>query len=207
VTNPIGDDDYYAKSREFRAWLATSGKKPFGELSGEQARAHFSTFCGLWNAGGLPAEYYVGRVDDDLAESGRTSFKWSFTANIGESERMAMLSTRDTVHVETDKAGALVADIEAGKAVMERKKKRREHWERKEAERKTQERAEYEAAVASTAKKTQAAAAAAETASAVRSAVSAAGKAANPTPEELMAQLGLKPGQKVVMKPQPGDTS
>lgn len=206
VSEPISVDDFYSKSREFRAWLATSGKKPFGEMSGDESRKLFGTFCTLWNTGGLPPEYYTGRVDDDLAESGRTSFKWSFAANLGESDRMAMLSTRDTVHIETDKAEALVSDIEAGKVALERKKKRREHWEKREAERKVQEMAEYEAAVASTAKRTSetSASALASNTEAVRLAVAAAAKTANPTPAQLMAQLGLKPGQTVVMQPQPG---
>ncbi|WFD21692.1 RNA uridylyltransferase [Malassezia equina] len=54
-------DDYYARAREFRAWLATR-EQFVDELTSDEARRAFRAFADAWNAGTLDATYYTGTV-------------------------------------------------------------------------------------------------------------------------------------------------
>ena len=51
-------DDYYARSREFRAWLATR-EQFVDELTSDEARRAFRAFADAWNAGTLEGTSYV----------------------------------------------------------------------------------------------------------------------------------------------------
>jgi len=187
----LSDEDYYSRAKEFRAWLVVAGKPKFGDLPGPAARKLFEEFFGLWNAGGLPREYYDGTFDADLADSGRTSFRWAFAGKMPSEDKDALLRIRDTVQAETDKEATLLDAMSVARAAAARKQRKREAWERHEAERQAKDRAEYETAV-KTSQATVAAAAA--------DAASISAKPA-PTASDLMESLGIKPGQVVTMKP------
>ncbi|KAA0156275.1 hypothetical protein FNF29_01068 [Cafeteria roenbergensis] len=193
----ISQEDYYERGREFRSWLAATGKPCFGDLDGKAARALFGEFCSLWNAGGLPAEYYSGKLDADLADSGRTSFKWGFVNRLGDEERMTLLAARDSVQVESDKSATLVDEMASARAERERKQQRKEAWERREAERAAAERADREEAMA----RADRVSGSGPSSSVAAEAVAVARRLKEPSTAEVMAQLGLKEGDTVTIKP------
>lgn len=45
----ITEDDYFAKSAEFRLWLRQAKKKYFEDLSADEARRYFRKFVRAWN--------------------------------------------------------------------------------------------------------------------------------------------------------------
>lgn len=193
----ISQEDYYARGREFRAWLAATSKPCFGDLDGKAAREMFGEFCSLWNAGGLPADYYLGKMDADLADSGRTSFKWGFVNRLGDEERMRLLATRDSVQVESDKSATLVDEMAGAREERERKQQRKEAWERREAERAAVERADREEAMARAGR----AGGGGASSSVAAEAIAVSRRLKEPSTADIMAQLGLKEGQTVTMKP------
>ena len=106
---------------------------------------------------------------------------------------MAALSTRDTVQVETDKSEVLVDALESERARKARQQERKERWERHEAERQARDREEYEELVRRRGE------AAPERPPPRASA--APRPPLEPSTSELMASLGLKPGQVVTIAP------
>jgi hypothetical protein len=171
----LEEDDYYERAREFRAWLASTRRPKFGDMSGEEAREHFREFVSQWNSGGIPDEYYLGKIDMDASDGSRTGFQWGFASRLPEAERMSLEAARDTVAVETDQASALKEAMEEHKERMAKKQARREEWERKYG-------GERDDADAAASMRPEAAPAA-------------------PSADRLMAQLGLQPGQVVTIRP------
>lgn len=56
-------DDFYAKSKEFRHWLAHKRKpKQFAKLDTSDQKRYFKKFCRRWNKGKLDAGYYDGSL-------------------------------------------------------------------------------------------------------------------------------------------------
>lgn len=63
-------DEYYARAREFRAWLAEHDKY-LDEMSSNDARRNFGRFVRRWNDARLRDVYYAGTV-----EAPRTRHRW-----------------------------------------------------------------------------------------------------------------------------------
>lgn len=63
-------DEYYARAREFRAWLAEHDKY-LDEMSSNDARRNFGRFVRRWNDARLRDAYYAGTV-----EAPRTRHRW-----------------------------------------------------------------------------------------------------------------------------------
>ncbi len=58
----IGEDDYYVRSAEFKAWLAdTSASTSTRSRAAKHAR-YFERFIRRWNDGRLPDDYYKGTI-------------------------------------------------------------------------------------------------------------------------------------------------
>ena len=49
VSNPISEDDYFAKSKEFQLWLHEARSTYLDEVSSEEARKLFKKFVAKWN--------------------------------------------------------------------------------------------------------------------------------------------------------------
>ena len=55
---PVSEDDYYLKNREFSVWLKHERSVYFTDLLAADARAAFKDFVKAWNARALPATFY-----------------------------------------------------------------------------------------------------------------------------------------------------
>ena len=58
----IAEDDYYARAREFRYWLAQSREKYLDEIPSAEARRYFAKFVRRWNDARLDDEFYTGEI-------------------------------------------------------------------------------------------------------------------------------------------------
>ncbi|SHO76166.1 Hypothetical protein MSYG_0501 [Malassezia sympodialis ATCC 42132] len=65
-------DDYYARAREFRAWL-TARHQYLDELTSTEARRAFREFADAWNAGSLDDAYYTG-----TARGAHSRYRWAW---------------------------------------------------------------------------------------------------------------------------------
>lgn len=97
---PLTADDYYARSYELKAYLAT--KSLFlDELASSSARRHFDRFVSKWNSARLPEDYYAGNLRS--AGGNQTRHRWGFLGGtLTKGEREAMESVRDTVDTLTN---------------------------------------------------------------------------------------------------------
>ncbi|WFD25385.1 hypothetical protein MNAN1_000353 [Malassezia nana] len=117
-------DDYYARAREFRAWLAARHQY-LDELPSDEARRAFRHFADAWNAGDLDDAYYTGMVS-----SARTKYRWAWvdtpptapvpepTAEVRRAERRA---ARATTQAWLDEQ---VPQVTGREALVEKKKER-----------------------------------------------------------------------------------
>lgn len=103
----IGEDDYYVRSAEFKAWLADTKRKYLDEISSREARRYFERFIRRWNDGRLPDDYYKGTIRSAAASAGsssQTRHRWGFTSKptytAAEQEQLAMV--RDSVDTLTN---------------------------------------------------------------------------------------------------------
>ena len=65
---PVSEDDYYLKNREFSVWLKHERSVYFTDLLAADARAAFKDFVKAWNARALPATFYK---EGGVSASGR----------------------------------------------------------------------------------------------------------------------------------------
>ena len=110
---------------------------------------------------------------------------------------MTLLAARDSVQVESDKSATLVDEMTSARAERERKQQRKEAWERREAERAAAERADREEAMA----RADRVSGSGPSSSVAAEAVAVARRLKEPSTAEVMAQLGLKEGDTVTIKP------
>ena len=66
--DPVSEDDYYLKNREFSVWLKHERSVYFTDLLAADARAAFKDFVKAWNARALPATFYK---EGGVSASGR----------------------------------------------------------------------------------------------------------------------------------------
>ena len=66
--DPVSEDDYYLKNREFSVWLKHERSVYFTDLLAADARAAFKDFVKAWNARALPATFYE---EGGVSASGR----------------------------------------------------------------------------------------------------------------------------------------
>jgi hypothetical protein len=60
-SDPITEEDYFAKSQEFRIWLRQYHHPSFEALSSKEAHHIFvDLFLPAYNAGSLPPYFYTG---------------------------------------------------------------------------------------------------------------------------------------------------
>lgn len=69
----LGYDAYYARAREFRAWLEERDHY-LDEMPSEDARRYFARFVRRWNDGRLSDRYYAGTA----APVQGTRYRWRF---------------------------------------------------------------------------------------------------------------------------------
>ncbi|WFD46435.1 hypothetical protein GLX27_001070 [Malassezia furfur] len=77
----LGYDAYYARAREFRAWLEERDHY-LDEMPSEDARRYFARFVRRWNDGRLSDRYYAGTA----APVQGTRYRWRF-ADEGTKQR------------------------------------------------------------------------------------------------------------------------
>ena len=68
LVEPVSEDDYYLKNREFSVWLKHERSVYFTDLLAADARAAFKDFVKAWNARALPATFYQ---EGGVSASGR----------------------------------------------------------------------------------------------------------------------------------------
>ena len=68
LVEPVSEDDYYLKNREFSVWLKHERSVYFTDLLAANARAAFKDFVKAWNARALPATFYK---EGGVSASGR----------------------------------------------------------------------------------------------------------------------------------------
>ena len=68
LVEPVSEDDYYLKNREFSVWLKHERSVYFTDLLAADARAAFKDFVKAWNARALPATFYE---EGGVSASGR----------------------------------------------------------------------------------------------------------------------------------------
>ena len=103
VSNPISEDDYFAKSKEFQLWLHEARSTYLDEVSSEEARKLFKKFVAKWNTGALPPNVYAGGGGSDNAAANRTRHTWAFAAKLSDADQMQLDRTVDGVSNETNR--------------------------------------------------------------------------------------------------------
>ncbi|RUP49442.1 hypothetical protein BC936DRAFT_142500 [Jimgerdemannia flammicorona] len=96
---PISEEDYFAKSTEFRVWLRDKGKF-FDELTSEQAHEQFKKFVKAWNKFKLDKKYYSGIRSSQITAADTTRYKWNFAQNLNRKE---LETIKDSVDSLTNK--------------------------------------------------------------------------------------------------------
>ncbi|KAF4322499.1 hypothetical protein BBO99_00002661 [Phytophthora kernoviae] len=149
----ISEDDYFLRATEFRVWLTQSKGKYVDDLSTEEATQLFrDDFVRKWNRGKLAEMFYKGLPDAVLEQTKRTRHRWGFVAKLGEKEKFALATAKDSVDVATKKQdllnpgnGASVKKPPREKAETDRSNSRRkgreeedkeDTWKRRKVERK-----------------------------------------------------------------------
>nr|XP_019043420.1 hypothetical protein I302_07997 [Kwoniella bestiolae CBS 10118]OCF22350.1 hypothetical protein I302_07997 [Kwoniella bestiolae CBS 10118] len=74
----IGEEDYFLKSSEFKAWLKEDKGKYLDEMSSESAHKYFRKFMRRWNDGLLKPHQYHPPPTTSASEN--TGYKWSFAS-------------------------------------------------------------------------------------------------------------------------------
>ncbi|KAG0011506.1 hypothetical protein BGZ81_002143, partial [Podila clonocystis] len=98
----ISEDDYYAKSTEFRLWLRRSKKKYFEEMTADETRRYFKKFVKAWNNFDLDESYYKGIRSSQISNKGSTKYKWGFAKKIGKEDQSQVDSVRDSIDTMTN---------------------------------------------------------------------------------------------------------
>ncbi|CAO1616151.1 unnamed protein product [Parajaminaea phylloscopi] len=109
---PIGPEDYFLRSTEFRHWLLLDSERRarhrdgsrrkksrsghLEDLSSRQAHRLFdSSFVPRWNEARLSSDFYLGKLTPNSLPS--TSHKWSFVGQRTAKEQEQIAAMRDTV--------------------------------------------------------------------------------------------------------------
>ncbi|WWC92916.1 uncharacterized protein L201_007878 [Kwoniella dendrophila CBS 6074] len=79
----IGEEDYFLKSSEFKAWLKEERGKYLDEMSSESAHKYFRKFVRKWNDGLLKPNQYHPPAGTSASEN--TGYKWSFASKADSS--------------------------------------------------------------------------------------------------------------------------
>lgn len=112
----ITEDDYFAKSTEFRLWLRQSKKKYFEDLSSDDARRYFKKFVRAWNDFELDESYYKGIRSSQLSSKETTKYQWAFAKKIGRDDQNRVESIRDSIDTMTNVRFAEEVNRLTGKA-------------------------------------------------------------------------------------------
>ena len=71
--DPISEDDYFARTREFQLWLQEARNTFLDELQGDEARRLFRKyFVDKWNGGGVSAKVYAAGAKAGEPAASRT---------------------------------------------------------------------------------------------------------------------------------------
>ncbi|KAF9357430.1 hypothetical protein BGX26_003714 [Mortierella sp. AD094] len=98
----ISEDDYFAKSAEFRLWLRQAKKKYFEDLSADDARRYFKKFVRAWNDFDLDESYYKGIRTSQMQSKDLTKYKWGFAKKIGKDDQNKVEAIRDSIDTMTN---------------------------------------------------------------------------------------------------------
>ncbi|KAI1296373.1 hypothetical protein EDD11_007359 [Mortierella claussenii] len=98
----ISEDDYFAKSAEFRLWLRKSKKKYFEDLSADDARRYFRKFVRAWNDFDLDESYYKGIRSSQMASKDLTKYQWGFAKKIDKVDQSKVEAIRDSIDTMTN---------------------------------------------------------------------------------------------------------
>ena len=109
----IAEDDYYARAREFRYWLAQSREKYLDEIPSAEARRYFAKFVRRWNDARLDDEFYTGEIRPGTASARPTRYRWSFREE-PELERVRDSVVRPAAGGSADQQDALTSRAGAG---------------------------------------------------------------------------------------------
>jgi hypothetical protein len=99
VTEQISKDDFFLLSEEFRVWLHFSKKKPFDEMTTDEARGLFDDFVQLWNNRKLSMMYYDGIPPEIRDACIKTKHKWGI--NLSDQEKNTLVDTSHEVERNT----------------------------------------------------------------------------------------------------------
>ena len=97
---PISEDDYFAKSREFQLWLQEARSTFLDEISSEEAHRLFKKFVAKWNAGSLSAQFYSAAAAQPAAS--RTRHKWAFANKLSDNDQYQLDRTINGVGNQTN---------------------------------------------------------------------------------------------------------
>ncbi|KAG0004236.1 hypothetical protein BGZ79_009902 [Entomortierella chlamydospora] len=98
----ISEDDYFAKSVEFRLWLRQAKKKYFEDLSSDDARRYFKKFVRAWNDFDLDESYYKGIRTSQMQSKDLTKYQWRFAKKIGKDDQNKVEAIRDSIDTMTN---------------------------------------------------------------------------------------------------------
>lgn len=141
----LTDDDFFARSVEFRVWLKEKERRAFDELSAARARELFHKFVKKWNRGRLAAKFYAGTVSS--SDLGHSSHKWGFASKLDDQGRRELDALRQRVALDTSKTAATASSTSATAAaavvaapvdVDWEERRRREKSERKRHEKRVE---------------------------------------------------------------------
>ncbi|KAG7396291.1 hypothetical protein PHYBOEH_002516 [Phytophthora boehmeriae] len=137
----ISEDDFFLRATEFRVWLTQSKGKYVDDLSTEEATQLFrDNFVRKWNRRRLSDMFYTGLPEAVLEQTKRTRHRWGFVANLGEREKFALATAKDSVDVATKKQDLL----SSGGTGVSAKKPSREEVEVDRSNRRRREKEEEE---------------------------------------------------------------
>jgi len=94
--NPISEDDYFLKTKEFQLWLQETERKYLDEMPAKEARESFTRFVAAWNRKTLPAKFYVG-LPGDAGATRASRHQWSFASKITEQEQFQLDRAQEKV--------------------------------------------------------------------------------------------------------------
>jgi hypothetical protein len=99
TTPRLFPSDYFARSTEFRVWLAESKNEHVDDISSKQSRRRFGQFVDAWNSGKLAPKFYKGMDATAVGAAGLTKHKWGI--KLSAAEKLALESTRDAIDTST----------------------------------------------------------------------------------------------------------
>eukprot|EP01033_Poteriospumella_lacustris_P016445 gene16445-11759_t len=90
IADPITEEDYFAKSQEFRIWLRQYHHPSFEALSSKEAHHIFvDLFLPAYNAGSLPPYFYTGDFPAEMKHTAlHTQHKWNLRLNPSEKDQL-----------------------------------------------------------------------------------------------------------------------